>query len=351
MHELSRAFTPNKAAAASFKHVSPAGAAVETKLSPEEVKVFDVDGVGELSAVASAYARARGADRMSSFGDFIALSHTCDVPTAKIISREVSDGIIAPGYEPEALDILRKKKGGKYCVLQMDPTYVPAVMESRHVYGITLEQRRNDAKIDASTFGNIVSKNKNLSPSALTDLIVATIALKYTQSNSVCYAYNGGTIGLGAGQQSRIHCTRLAGSKADAWWLRHHPRVLSFQWRKGIKRADRANGTDVFVTGEIFEAEEQGSERKEWEALFEAGQVPAPLSAEEKRKWFDEIRGKVSLSSDAFFPFPDNVWRARRSGVGHFAAPSGSVMDEKVIETANEDDSVYVFTDLRLFTH
>ena len=178
-------------------------------------------------------------------------------------------------------------------------------------------------------------------------MIVATIALKYTQSNSVCYAYNGGTIGLGAGQQSRIHCTRLAGSKADAWWLRHHPRVLSFQWRKGIKRADRANGTDVFVTGEIFESDPNGSERKEWEALFEQGQVPAPLSAEEKRTWFDEIRGKVSLSSDAFFPFPDNVWRARRSGVGHFAAPSGSVMDEKVIETANEDDAVYVFTDLR----
>ncbi|GAA5871944.1 hypothetical protein JCM3774_000736 [Rhodotorula dairenensis] len=351
VHELSRAFTPNKAAAASFKHVSPAGAAVETKLSADEVKVFDVDGLGELSPIASAYARARGADRMSSFGDFIALSHTCDVPTAKIISREVSDGIIAPGYEPEALDILRKKKGGKYCVLQMDPAYVPAIMESRHVYGITLEQRRNDAKIDASTFGNIVSKNKNLSPSALTDLIIATIALKYTQSNSVCYAYNGGTIGLGAGQQSRIHCTRLAGSKADAWWLRHHPRVLAFRWRKGIKRADRANGTDVFVTGEIFESDPAGSERQEWEALFEEGQVPAPLTADEKRDWFGEIRGKVSLSSDAFFPFPDNVWRARRSGVGHFAAPSGSVMDDKVIETANEDDAVYVFTDLRLFTH
>ncbi|GAA6058509.1 hypothetical protein JCM10212_006948 [Sporobolomyces blumeae] len=350
VHELSRAFSPVKAAAASFKHVSPAGCAVESTLSDAEVKVFDVGGI-ELSPVASAYARARGADRMSSFGDFIALSHTCDVPTAKIISREVSDGIIAPGYEPEALDILRNKKGGKYCVLQMDPSYVPSLTETRQVYGISLEQRRNDAKIEASTFSNIVSKNKDLSPSALTDLIVATTALKYTQSNSVCYAYNGGTIGIGAGQQSRIHCTRLAGSKADAWWLRHHPRVLAFKWRKGIKRADRANGTDVFVTEEIFAAEPQGSERKEWEGLFEQGEVPEPLSADEKREWFNEIRGKVSLSSDAFFPFPDNVWRASRSGVGHFAAPSGSVMDQKVIETADESNAVYVFTDLRLFTH
>ncbi|GAA5972618.1 hypothetical protein JCM11641_002938 [Rhodosporidiobolus odoratus] len=349
--ELSQAFSPAKAAAASFKHVSPAGAAVETELSAEEVKVFDVDGVGALSPIASAYARARGADRMSSFGDFIALSHTCDVTTAKIISREVSDGIIAPGYEPEALELLRKKKGGKYCVLQMDASYIPSLTETRQVYGISLEQRRNDAKIDGSTFSNIVSKNKNLSPQALTDLIVATTALKYTQSNSVCFAYNGGTIGLGAGQQSRIHCTRLAGSKADAWWLRHHPRVLSFKWRKGIKRADRSNGTDVFVTGEIFEAEESGSERKEWESLFEQGEVPAPLSAEEKKQWYEQIKGKVSLSSDAFFPFPDNVWRATRSGVGHFAAPSGSVMDDKVIETADEQNGVYVFTDLRLFTH
>ncbi|GAA5856288.1 hypothetical protein JCM8547_000855 [Rhodosporidiobolus lusitaniae] len=349
--ELSTAFSPAKAAAASFKHVSPAGAAVESQLTPDEVKVFDVDGVGELSPIASAYARARGADRMSSFGDFIALSHTCDVPTAKIISREVSDGIIAPGYEPEALDILKKKKGGKYCVLQMDPSYVPSLVETRQVYGISLEQRRNDAKIDASVFSNIVSKNKNLPENALRDLIVAATSLKYTQSNSVCYAYNGGTIGIGAGQQSRIHCTRLAGSKADAWWLRHHPRVLAFKWRKGIKRADRSNGTDVFVTGEIFDAEEQGSERKEWEALFEAGEVPAPFSAEEKKQWFEEIKGKVALSSDAFFPFPDNVWRATRSGVGYFAAPSGSVMDDKIIETVDEQNGVYVFTNLRLFTH
>ncbi|GAA5922757.1 uncharacterized protein JCM15063_003416 [Sporobolomyces koalae] len=351
VHELSRAFSPAKAAAASFKHVSPAGCAVESTLSEEEIKVFDADGLGSLSPIASAYARARGADRMSSFGDFIALSHTCDVSTAKIISREVSDGIIAPGYEPEALDILRKKKGGKYCVLQMDASYVPSLTETRQVYGVSLEQRRNDAKIEASTFSNIVSKNKDLSPSALTDLIVATTALKYTQSNSVCYAYNGGTIGIGAGQQSRIHCTRLAGSKADAWWLRHHPRVLAFNWRKGIKRADRANGTDVFVTGEIFEADPAGSERQEWESLFEQGQVPAPFSAEEKRDWFKQLAGKVSLSSDAFFPFPDNVWRSVRSGVGHIAAPSGSVMDQKVIETADESNAVYIFTDLRLFTH
>ncbi|KAM0755657.1 AICARFT/IMPCHase bienzyme [Meredithblackwellia eburnea MCA 4105] len=349
--ELSAAFEPAKAAAASFKHVSPAGAAVESELSETEIKVFDVAGVGALSPIASAYARARGADRMSSFGDFIALSHTCDVPTAKIISREVSDGIIAPGYEPEALDILKKKKGGKYCVLQMDTSYKPADVETRQVYGISLEQRRNDAKISPATFTNFVSKNRELSPAALTDLIVATLALKYTQSNSVCFAYRGGTIGLGAGQQSRIHCTRLAGSKADAWWLRHHPRVLSFDWKKGIKRADRSNGTDVFVTGEIWESEEGGSERKEWEALFEDGKAPTPFTKEEKAAWFKEIEGKVALSSDAFFPFPDNVRRATRSGVGYFAAPGGSVMDDKVIETADEAKAVYIMTDLRLFTH
>ncbi|KDE09674.1 bifunctional purine biosynthesis protein ADE17 [Microbotryum lychnidis-dioicae p1A1 Lamole] len=349
--ELSRAFEPAKAAAASFKHVSPAGAAVESKLSDEEIKVFDVAGVGELSPIASAYARARGADRMCSFGDFIALSHTCDVPTAKIISREVSDGIIAPGYEPTALEILKKKKGGKYCVLQIDLAYEPGLTETRQVYGISLEQRRNDAKISAETFTNIVSKNKQISSEALTDLIVATTSLKYTQSNSVCFAYRGGTIGIGAGQQSRIHCTRLAGSKADAWWLRHHPRVLAFEWRSGIKRADRANGTDVFVTGEIFDAPAGGSERKEWEGLFAEGKAPSPLTMEEKAEWFTEIKGHVSLASDAFFPFPDNVWRATRSGVGYFAAPGGSVMDPKVIETADEDQAVYVMTDLRLFTH
>ncbi|SCZ90267.1 BZ3500_MvSof-1268-A1-R1_Chr1-3g01881 [Microbotryum saponariae] len=381
--ELSRAFEPAKAAAASFKHVSPAGAAVESKLSDEEIKVFDVAGVGELSPIASAYARARGADRMCSFGDFIALSHTCDVPTAKIISREVSDGIIAPGYEPAALEILKKKKGGKYCVLQvsaferytMDLAYEPGLTETRQVYGISLEQRRNDAKISAETFTNIVSKNKQvrtpivesvyehtvppiltlaslqISSEALTDLIVATISLKYTQSNSVCFAYRGGTIGIGAGQQSRIHCTRLAGFKADAWWLRHHPRVLALEWRSGIKRADRANGTDVFVTGEIFDAPAGGSERKEWEGLFAEGKAPSPLTTEEKAEWFTEIKGRVSLASDAFFPFPDNVWRATRSGVGYFAAPGGSVMDSKVIETADGDQAVYVMTDLRLFTH
>jgi len=285
---------------------------------------------------------------MSSFGDFIALSHTCDVATAKIISREVSDGIIAPGYEPEALDILRKKKGGKYCVLQMDLAYVPAQQETRQVFGISLEQGRNDIKIGKDFFTNIVSKNKDLPPSALTDLIVATLTLKYTQSNSVCFAYRGGTVGTGAGQQSRIHCTRLAGSKADAWWLRHHPRVLAFNWRKGIKRADRANGTDVFVTGEIFEAEQGGTERKEWEALFAEGGVPEPLTQDEKRDWFKQIEGQVALASDAFFPFPDNVWRARRSGVGYFAAPGGSVMDDKVIETADERNAVYIMTSTRL---
>lgn len=230
---------------------------------------------------------------------------------------------------------------------QMDASYKPADIETRHVYGVSLEQRRNDATISASTFTNHVSKNKEVTSAALTDLIVATLSLKYTQSNSVCFAYNGGTIGLGAGQQSRIHCTRLAGQKADAWWLRHHPRVLGFEWRKGIKRADRANGTDVFVTGEIWDSEEGGSERKEWEDLFAPGQAPTPFTKDEKSSWFEGIRGRVSLASDAFFPFPDNVRRAVRSGVGYFAAPGGSVMDAKVIETADETNAVYFFTDLR----
>lgn len=229
----------------------------------------------------------------------------------------------------------------------MNADYVPGEIEQRHVYGVTLEQRRNDAKISAASFNNKVSKNTEVSASALTDLIIATLSLKYTQSNSVCFAYNGGTIGLGAGQQSRIHCTRLAGMKADAWWLRHNPRVLGFEWRKGIKRADRANGTDVFVTGEIWEAEEGSNERKEWEALFAPGMAPSPLTKEEKSTWFKEIAGKVSLASDAFFPFPDNVMRATRSGVGYFAAPGGSIMDDKVIETANESNAVYMFTELR----
>jgi phosphoribosylaminoimidazolecarboxamide formyltransferase/IMP cyclohydrolase len=272
----------------------------------------------ELSGLAKAYARARGADRMSSFGDFLALSHTCDVATAKIIGREVSDGVIAPGYEPEALEILRKKKAGKYCVLQMDPTYEPSSQELRTIYGITLEQRRNDVKITPALYEHIVSQNKTLPQEAIGDLLVATISLKYTQSNSVCYAYRGGVIGLGAGQQSRIHCTRLAGDKADAWRLRHHPTVLAFKFKKGTKRADKANAIDVFVTGQIWETEPQDTERKEWEALFEEGAIPEPLSHEERKQWLRSAKG-VALASDAFFPFSDNVRRASRSGVTYVA--------------------------------
>ena len=322
--ELSQAFTPALPAAASFKHVSPAGAAVGTSepLTPEEVQVFGVDGLGiELSGLAKAYARARGADRMSSFGDFLALSHTCDVATAKIISREVSDGVIAPGYEPEALEILRKKKAGKYCVLQMDPTYEPTTQELRTVYGITLEQGRNNFKITPELFSNIVSKNKDLPQEAVTDLLIATITLKYTQSNSVCYAYRGGVIGCGAGQQSRIHCTRLAGDKADAWRLRHHPKVLDFKFKKGIKRADKANAIDVFVTGEIWQTEPNDTERKQWEANFEEGGVPEPLSTEERKHYLRSAKG-ISFVSEAFLPFSDNVYRTNRSGVSYIAGTS-----------------------------
>lgn len=332
-------------AAASFKHVSPAGAAVGLELSEVEKKVYGVDDLKEpLTPLACAYARARGADRMSSFGDFIALSAECDVPTAKIISKEVSDGIIAPGYTPEALEILAKKKGGKYCVLQIDRGYEPAEIETRQVYGIYMQQRRNNAKIDATLFENIVSKNKELPPSAITDLIVATLALKYTQSNSVAYATRGAIIGLGAGQQSRIHCTRLAGGKADLWWLRHHPYVLAMPFKKGIKRAEKANAIDLFVSGEILE----GGEKAQWESLFET--IPDQLKETEKTEWLKQLTG-VACSSDAFFPFPDNVHRARKSGVTYLAAPSGSVMDEECVKAADEAGMVFVHTNLRLFHH
>ncbi|KAE8541432.1 phosphoribosylaminoimidazolecarboxamide formyltransferase/IMP cyclohydrolase [Cryptococcus gattii VGV] len=336
----------NLPAAASFKHVSPAGAAVGLPLDERAAKVFGVEDLKELSPLACAYARARGADRMSSFGDFIALSHTVDTPTAKIISREVSDGVIAPGYEPEALEILRKKKGGKYCVLQMDTNYVPPEIETRQVYGISLQQKRNDCKIDESLFKNVVTANKDLPKSAVTDLVVATLALKYTQSNSVCYALSGTVIGLGAGQQSRIHCTRLAGDKADNWWLRHHPRVLALPFKKGTKRADKANAIDLFVTGQAFEAE--GGERAQWESLFET--VPEPLTKEEREKHMKELTG-VACASDAFFPFPDNVHRAKRSGATYLAAPSGSIMDKECIKAADESNLVFCHTDLRLFHH
>uniref|UniRef100_A0A8H7XS81 MGS-like domain-containing protein n=1 Tax=Psilocybe cubensis TaxID=181762 RepID=A0A8H7XS81_PSICU len=334
-------------AAASFKHVSPAGAAVGIELDETEKKVYGVDDLKEpLTPLASAYARARGADRMSSFGDFVALSAPCDLATAKIISREVSDGIIAPGYSPEALDVLSKKKGGKYCVLEIDPTYVPSEIETKQVFGVHLQQKRNDSKIDSKLFENIVTQNKEVGvPSgAITDLIVATLALKYTQSNSVAYAYHGSIIGIGAGQQSRIHCTRLAGGKADLWWLRHHPRVLALPFKKGVKRAEKANAIDLYVSGEELE----GGEKEHWESLFEG--AVEPLSAAEKKEWAAKLDG-VSCSSDAFFPFPDNVHRARKSGVKYLAAPSGSVMDAECIKAADEHGMAFAHTTLRLFHH
>ncbi|KAJ7780168.1 bifunctional purine biosynthesis protein ade10 [Mycena maculata] len=332
-------------AAASFKHVSPAGAAVGIELDETEKKVYGVDDLKEaLTPLACAYARARGADRMSSFGDFIGLSAPCDLATAKIISREVSDGIIAPGYSPEALDVLSKKKGGKYCVLEIDPAYTPEDVETKQVYGVHLQQRRNTAKIDAALFSNIVTQSKEMPADALTDLILATLALKYTQSNSVAYAKHGSIIGLGAGQQSRIHCTRLAGGKADIWWLRHHPRVLALPFKKGVKRAEKANAIDLFVSGEVLE----GGEKAQWEGQFEG--VVAPLSAAEKAEWAAQLDG-VACSSDAFFPFADNVHRARKSGVRYLAAPSGSVMDAECIKAADEHGIVFAHTTLRLFHH
>lgn len=335
----------NLPAAASFKHVSPAGAAVGVPLSDIEKQVYFVSDIENLSPLACAYARARGADRMSSFGDYIALSNIVDVPTAKIISKEVSDGIIAPGFEQEALEILRKKKGGKYCVLQIDPNFVPEPLETKQVYGISLQQKRNDAIINKSSFREIVSANKNLTEQAVIDLTVATIALKYTQSNSVCYAKNGMVVGLGAGQQSRIHCTRLAGDKVDNWWFRHHPRVLSIKWAKGTKRPEKSNAIDLFVTGQIPTEE---PEKSDYESKFE--EIPAPFTEEEIKDWLSKLTN-VSLSSDAFFPFPDNVYRAVRSGVKFIAAPSGSVMDKAVFSAADSSQVVYVENPIRLFHH
>lgn len=335
----------NLPAAASFKHVSPAGAAIGLPLSDIEKKIYYVSDIENMSPLANAYARARGADRMSSFGDWIALSNIVDLSTAQIISKEVSDGVIAPGYEKEALEILKKKKGGKYCVLQIDPNYQPDTMESRQVYGVTLQQKRNDAIIKCSSFKEIVSKNKDLPEQGEIDLTVATIALKYTQSNSVCYAKNGMVIGLGAGQQSRIHCTRLAGDKADNWWLRHHPRVLGMKWAKGVKRPEKSNAIDLYVTDQIPTTE---PEKSEYESKFE--EIPEPLTKQEREDWLNKLTN-VALSSDAFFPFPDNVYRAVRSGVKYIAAPSGSVMDKAVFAAADSFDVVYVENPIRLFHH
>ncbi|KAF9731864.1 bifunctional phosphoribosylaminoimidazolecarboxamide formyltransferase/IMP cyclohydrolase [Paraphaeosphaeria minitans] len=348
--ELTKAL--NYPAAASFKHVSPAGAAIGVELSEEERKVYmvdDIEGI-EKSQLAQAYARARGADRMSSFGDMIALSHEVDVPTAKIISREVSDGVIAPKYSDEALEILKKKKGGKFLVLQIDPDYEPGPIETRTVYGVNLQQHRNDAKIVPAETFNTVIVPKNSSPlpeSALRDLTVATIALKYTQSNSVCYALNGQIIGLGAGQQSRIHCTRLAGDKADNWWMRFHSRTLNLKWKKGTKRPSKSNAVDLLCSGLIPDS---GIERDDFESYFEEGQVPQPFSAEERKEWLSKLTG-VAVSSDAFFPFIDNVFRAARSGAKYIAAPTGSQNDSAVMETAEKSGITFVEQHIRLFHH
>ncbi|KAE9381440.1 AICARFT/IMPCHase bienzyme [Stipitochalara longipes BDJ] len=336
-------------AAASFKHVSPAGAAIGVPLTSDERKVYMVDDIEDLdkSGLAQAYARARGADRMSSFGDMIALSDIVDVPTAKIISREVSDGVIAAGYQDAALEILKKKKGGKYLVLQMDAEYEPAPQESRNVYGITLTQHRNDIKISPKSFSSIITPKESgpLPDSALRDLTVATIALKYTQSNSVCYALNGQIIGLGAGQQSRIHCTRLAGDKADNWWLRFNSRVLGIKWKKGTRRADKSNAIDLLVSGQL---PKDGPEREGYEAFFE--EIPAPFTEAERTEWLGKL-SEVAVSSDAFFPFIDNVYRAGRSGAKYIAAPSGSQNDSFVFETAEKLGITFVEQSIRLFHH
>ena len=331
-------------AATSFKHVSPAGAAVGLPLSEVERKIYWVDDMGELTPLASAYARARGADRMSSFGDFISLSDVCDVATAKLIKREVSDGVIAPGYEPEALEILKGKKKGNYNVIQIDPEYVPAPIEHKDVYGITFEQGRNELKIDKDMLTNVVTDNKEIPELAQIDLIIALITLKYTQSNSVCYAKGGQAIGIGAGQQSRIHCTRLAGQKADNWFLRQAPQVLNLQFVDKLGRADRDNTIDVYISDDYMDVLADGV----WETLFKV--KPPVFTREEKRAWLDQMT-EVALGSDAFFPFGDNIERAHRSGVCYIAQPGGSIRDDNVIETCNKYNMAMCFTGIRLFHH
>ena len=331
-------------AAASFKHVSPAGAAVGLPLSDVDRQIYFVKPEAELSPIACAYIRARGADRLCSFGDWAALSDTCDAATALYLKNEVSDGDIAPDYTPEALEILSQKKGGKYNVVKIDPNYVPNPVEFKDVYGITFEQGRNELKIDKDMLTNLVTKNKELPESAKIDLIVALITLKYTQSNSVCYVKDGQAIGVGAGQQSRIHCTRLAGSKADNWYLRQCPKVLALPFVKGIKRPDRDNAIDIYISDEYEDVLAEGT----WQLYFT--EKPEPLTREEKKAWLATQTG-VSVGSDAFFPFGDNVERARKSGVCYIAQPGGSVRDDNVIETANKYDLAMCFTGARLFHH
>lgn len=331
-------------AATSFKHVSPAGAAVGLHLCDVERKIYWVDDMGELSPLACAYARARGADRMSSFGDFIALSDVCDVDTARLIKREVSDGIIAPGYEPEALEMLKAKKKGNYAVIQIDPAYVPNPIETKEVYGITFEQGRNELVIDDALFANVVTENKEIPEQAKIDLAIAMITLKYTQSNSVCYVKGGQAIGIGAGQQSRIHCTRLAGQKADNWYLRQAPQVMGLKFLDSLGRADRDNAIDVYIGDEYEDVLREG----EWQKRFQ--EKPPVFTREEKRAWLDGNKD-VALGSDAFFPFSDNIERAYKSGVKYIAQPGGSVRDDLVIECCDKYGMAMVFTGIRLFHH
>ena len=335
----------NLPAATSFKHVSPAGAAVGLPLTDVEKKIYWVDDMDfEFTPLANAYARARGADRMSSFGDFISLSDVCDKETALIIKREVSDGVIAPGYTDEALEILKQKKKGNYNVIEIDPDYVPKELERKEVYGITFEQGRNELKIDDEFFSNIVTKNKDLTKEAKIDLAIAMITLKYTQSNSVCYAKGGQAIGIGAGQQSRIHCTRLAGSKADNWWLRQSEQVLNLPFRDDVKRVDRDNAIDLYIGEDYMDVLADGA----WENVFTT--KPDVFTKEAKREWLDKMED-VALGSDAFFPFGDNIERAHRSGVKYVAEPGGSIRDDNVIETCDKYDMVMAFTGIRLFHH
>lgn len=332
-------------AATSFKHVSPAGAAVGQPLSDVEKKIYWVDDMDiEFTPLANAYIRARGADRMSSFGDFISLSDVCDKSTALVIKREVSDGVIAPGYTDEALEILKAKKNGNYCVIEIDPAYEPAPIERKDVFGITFEQGRNELHIDDDFFSNIVTENKELTEQAKIDLAIPMITLKYTQSNSVCYVKGGQAIGIGAGQRSRIHCTRLAGSKADNWWLRQSPQVLGLQFVDGIRRADRDNTIDLYIGEDYMDVLAEG----EWQKFFKV--KPDVFTAEEKRAWLDR-NTDVALGSDAFFPFGDNIERAHKSGVKYVAQPGGSVRDDHVIDTCNKYGMVMSFTGIRLFHH
>ena len=331
-------------AATSFKHVSPAGAAVGLPLDDVLRKIYWVDDQGELSPLASAYARARGADRMSSFGDFISLSDVCDVATAKLIKREVSDGVIAPGYEPEALEILKSKKNGNYNVIQIDPDYVPEELERKQVFGVVFEQGHNNLKIDKEMLKNIVTENKDLTEEAAMDLVISLITLKYTQSNSVCFVKGGQAIGIGAGQQSRVHCTRLAGSKADNWYLRQNPKVLNLPFINGIRRADRDNAIDLYIVEDYMDVLADGR----WEKIFK--EKPEVFTREEKRAWLDGLTD-VALGSDAFFPFGDNIDRAHKSGVKYVAQPGGSVRDDQVIDTCNQYGMVMAFTGIRLFHH